>query len=796
MNEGPPPAVEVADSGDPTARTPRDPQDRPDESGARGSSLRDRAWSGTIPWFLLAALGVFSLVRNGVELSEVVRFGLFWAVTLLAPGYMLFRSFGRLDSVQENLFGAAATGLALEIAAWHLFRAVGLDSLVGWWWVPVVVVFAAVPPLRARWLRSHREVLPGWWNWAMVFVTGSALVAVDVGGFRPNPLPPSDGNVYVDMWWHLALVQELMRDAPAQVPQVAGEALDYHFNAHVHVAVAAESAGISPEVVLFRLWYVPIVVVTLGLVAVAARRLAGADWAGPVAAWLTVGVLAGGFIWPVSLGVLGGSPIVVLSPSQMIANVFMVAAIALLVDIVRGRATRRHVAMLLVTAWVGSGAKPTVAALLLAGVAAAVAASVLIRRTRPNWATVVSGLGLAVVLVASLASQSSAASRTTVLGSLRGNRVYAALTPDTGLRGVNDGWLLDSVNSGRAVVAVVAALTVLLGSQAVRLIGFGVLVRRETRRDPTGWFLAGIVVAGWLAFLVLDHVGYSQAYFVHTAVPAASLMAAWLLVGAVGNHSLREVAPVVIAGTGVGAVTYLLSSGAAARALELPSAGMLEVVTIPILIVGTVAVACWFAWTRLGAVHAIAPLGLLFAIALTLGAASAPALSTIAGRLVDFVRSPAPALDVAEAGFVTEGELSAARWLRDNSDEEDVIVTNLHCRPPSNEPIYCDARGYWLGGQSGRRIVLEGWAYTSEAQEMHGEGGRSFALQPAPWPERYELSQSAVVAPTAEILDRLSSEFGASWVVAVRRADPVSPQLGELADLAYDNGEVAIYRLR
>lgn len=749
-----------------------------------------------LPWVLVVAVGVIALLRNDVAPGEIVRFSAYWSVALVAPGFVVFRSIAGRSSIEENLIGAAATGLALEIFAWHLLRTLGLDGLVTWWWLPGVVAFVVIPALRSRWLKPHAEAMPAWWSWSIATVICLAFAGLAVGGFRPNPLPPSSSDVYVDLWWHLSMVQELMRAGPAQVPQVAGEALSYHFNAHAHMAVASEVARVEPEVVLFRLWVLPIAAVTVGLVAVVARRLSGALWAGPIAAWLAVGVLDGGFLWPNNLGSAAASPIVYLSPSQLIANVFMASSLWLLVDTVRGRSTRWHLPMIALFAWAGMGAKPTVGALLLGGVAASSLASLVLQRKLPNRSTIVAGAGLAALLAWSMIGQSSAGSRYTLLGSLRGNRVYEGINPSGGLRAINDGLLLDSVNDIRAVVAVVVALVTLVGFQMVRLIGFGVLVRSRTRHDLAGWFLAGAVVAGWFAFLVLDHVGYSQAYFVHTAVPAGAALTAWLLVDAVHGRSRAEVVPVVAAGVGVGAVSFLIANGAARRAFELPGVGMLRAVVVPLVVIGAAALVVGVVWRRLRRSGSVAPLGLALSIAIVIGLASAPAASAIAGRLVEFGVSPDPVVDPTAVGFVSAGELDAIRWLRDNSAVDAVVATNLHCRPPSNEPVYCDARGYWVSGQSGRRVVLEGWAYTAAAQKMHGEGGRTYAYQLAPWAQRYELSQAAVVAPTAEVLDRLVTEYGASWLVAVRRANPISPDLADLADLEFDNGAVAIYRLR
>ncbi len=749
-----------------------------------------------LPWLLVAVLAVVSLLRNEVALGEIGRYSVYWVLTIVLPGMIVVRSTVDRASFAENVIVGAAAGLVMQQVAWHGLRLVGLDALVTLWWLPIVMVGVAASPIRRRWWRRHTETLPVWWHAALAIVAGLLFMAIDVGGFRPNALPPADSTVYLDLWWHLAMVQELMRPGPAQVPQVVGEALGYHFNSHAHVAVGAQSAVIDPEVVLFRLWFVPLAALTLGSMAVVARRVSGSLVAGPLAAWLIGGALAGGFIWPNRLGDVAASPFVFLSPSQVIANVFMIVALGLAVDLVRGRHGRWHLAAFLVVAWAGLGAKPTVVPLLLAGLCVGMLAVAVTRRRWPGATLAIAVAGLVVLLASSLGGQNSSGSRLTLFGSLRGNRVYSEIIRDSSLRGTNEGLLLDSIDSARAIVAAVAAVIVLIGFHAVRLVGFALLARSGTRRDPAAWMLAGVVGAGWGAFFVLDHVGYSQAYFVHTAVPAGAVMAAWLFADAASLEPVRRVAPVVVAALGLGAITGSLALGASNGALAIPEAGMLVVVTVALLVVFVVAVATAGAWRALRARDIMPAVGGAVAVALVVGIALTPAASAIADRIVRFVHPGLNEVDASSPSFVSAGEQQAARWLRDNSDVDDVVATNLHCRPPSNEPVFCDARGYFVSGLSGRRIVLEGWAYTGEAQAMHGEGDRPFAYQPSPWPERYELSQAAVNDPTPGVLERLTVDYGADWFVAVRRADEVAPALFDLADLAFDNGEVAIFRLR
>ncbi len=134
------------------------------------------------------------------------------------------------------------------------------------------------------------------------------------------------------------------------------------------------------------------------------------------------------------------------------------------------------------------------------------------------------------------------------------------------------------------------------------------------------------------------------------------------------------------------------------------------------------------------------------------------------------------------------------RWLRDNTPTEDVVATNVYCRPAHSTAEFCDARSFMVSGLGGRRTALEGWAYTAEAHAVHGVGGRGHWSQPAPFPLQFELSQAAFEEPTpAEILDALADEFDARWLVGIRRAGTVSPTLDELAEPVFDNGDVVVH---
>jgi hypothetical protein len=76
-----------------------------------------------------------------------------------------------------------------------------------------------------------------------------------------------------------------------------------------------------------------------------------------------------------------------------------------------------------------------------------------------------------------------------------------------------------------------------------------------------------------------------------------------------------------------------------------------------------------------------------------------------------------------------------------------------------------------------------------------GVGGRRYAFQPSPWPDRVALTNQALAAPTPQILHRLRHEYGVRWLYADQRDGPVSPALNTLATLRHTTGQIRIYSL-
>ena len=197
------------------ATTPLD--DRPSGTAPR--------LAAAVPWLLVAVGYGGALHLAGTPDRAIALYGVHLAVAVVLPGTLVHRAVrGSRGNLPEDLGYGAATGLLVLLAGWALCAATGLQPALRYWPLVVPVVFAAVPRLRRHWRTTDPRPLPLRWSWA---VCGALLfVVVWAAGTWPSaPLPPATTAYYQDLLYHLALVQEMTRSMPFEVPQLAGDTL-------------------------------------------------------------------------------------------------------------------------------------------------------------------------------------------------------------------------------------------------------------------------------------------------------------------------------------------------------------------------------------------------------------------------------------------------------------------------------------------------------------------------------------------------------------------------------------------
>ncbi|MEV6306194.1 hypothetical protein AB0M02_42750 [Actinoplanes sp. NPDC051861] len=738
-----------------------------------------------LPWLIpaVAAGGVLHVTHTPDRAIAV--YAVYLLLVVVLPGTLVFRAvFGSRGNWPEDLGLGAATGLVVLLAGWALAAATGLQQLLPGWPVLVVLPFLLVPALRRHWRAGPGEPLPLGWSWAMAGVL-MLTVAWAAAAMHAVPRFPATVEVYPDLYYHLALVHEMTRSMPFQVPQLAEDTLRYHYLSDADIASASMITGISADLVLLRLWLMPIVAIGVAVFAVLGRSVSGRWWAGPLAALL--GFVGQTVVAGVPFGAPGiGLPISLLSPSQTYAMPLIGLFVVVAVDALRGRSLRWAAwAALPLLAVACAGAKASVLPPVAAGLLLVVAVTLVFRRRIP-WTALglLASVGFGMVVGLRLFAGGGAGTlQVQFLASLRW------FSPYTDLLGNEDGpekgglWphgLAHADAAGRWFVAWVILWWLIV--QAPRLIGL-VLTPRSSEResDPVPWLIGGIVVAGTLAMWALWHPSASQIYFMNGVFPFCGVLTAWALADRVRSWW------VPFAGAAAGAAWELLAPevkvpaektfGAYAWAMAVPLLRTAALVAVAVLI----AVLIW----RRRALRAV-PAALLAAV---IGAGVMSPVSVTVERLAD------PAKPQARAHMSVRAiEMRAAFWLEENTGRDDVVATNVHCMPMSSK--VCNARAFWVAGLGGRRTLVESWGYSDKTVAAHGVNGKPYIYQPAPDPAIFELNQRAFEQGDPADVARLRDEYGVRWLFADSRAGAVSPRLAESAQVAHQQGPVTIYRLR
>ncbi|MFJ9518988.1 hypothetical protein ACIRPK_12075 [Kitasatospora sp. NPDC101801] len=783
------------------ARSASGPAHRPERARTEGSGAR----AGAPAWRFLPALTAY-LVLVGVLLAadtspgDIARYTGYVAWGVLLPGTLVFRALRRRPyTLVEDLAFGAVTGLVLELLAWAVFMAAGIESVMPAWPLLVAVPFAAVPRLRRHWRPRGYLASSLGWSWAVagtVAVSSGYLYAVFL---RKYPVVPVEGhaNQYVDLPYLLSLAGNAKHNFPLTFPQAAGEPLHYHWFTFVHMAMTDMVGHIDLAVVQMRLMVPALVALTLVITAVVARRLTGRAWAGPVAAVLVF--LIGDFnaIYPNNVqNWTFGAPAVPLmawaSLSLTYSQPLLIALIGVVGDALRGRRERadgeapglgRGVFVLTAMfALASSAAKAsslpvTVAALAFAGL------MVLIGTRRIPWTVV--GLGAILGAVQLFA--------TAVL--FRFESYGLQVVP---FGNVERYWADPLGTRSTTAQAAVVALTLVayLLNHQLRMVGAIPLIwRRRLRMDPVQWFLLGGAVAGPAVYLVVN--GFNASYFTLAGIPFGVLLSAWGYCEVFERAALSTRAKVLLV-VGTLSFTALLTVAVYRYADDWAT------FVLKLFDDGTGAKSYSVLLPALGAAAALA------AIAAVLGL-----LWRGAGRLLPGLRrrggvvlltaaltagAPTLVLDVAQTSqsewmgtaLLPAEQVQAARWVRAHSSPSDVLATNSHCRSFDDygvpgEVCTNNAQSFWLSGYSERSVLVEGWAYSPR---LMSEQSNAFWDLPL-----LKLNEDAVYAPTAELLHRLHAEHHVRYLVVDRKVHPESALLKSLARPVYDNGRVAVYEL-
>lgn len=719
----------------------------------------------------------------GVRVDEIVRFVGYELFFVLAPGWLVYRALmaepgGRL----QQLVLGWALGYLLEIAAFAAAAASGARPLLYAYPVVVGVPAAALAVHRQRRARASRPPASrAPTSIAAVWLGASACVLLllyaAMVGFTQMPLPRdvTSATHQEDTVFAISLAGEALHHWPVTLPVVAGEPLDYHLFAYLHMAAVSQVTGMELSVVVMRLYQVPLLLLFALQLVWAGRRIGGRLAAGLVGAAIALflGELDAShetdflftdysFFWLLA------------SHTFLVGLVFFVPAIVLLADLL-GRASMPRAAALprwgLVAAYVVGclGAKSYAPLTVLGGGLALFALWHLVRhRTVQRAAAAALALCASLYAVASIVmlGRNTGGAGVDPLGAFE--KMAATRQLDEHLEDV---WgVLDAQG-----VHVVLGTIGLLG---VPLLGIALFLRYRWRSISSGqsWFLC-LFLAGLPALFLLDHPGYSHLFIVFFGgIPGAILAATGFVEfwERSGRSSIGLVSLGVIALVAWAIVTWHFSDVPIWPGLALASA----------LVVAAIALGSGDRRSlRRSAVAGIAGSAVLLA-ALNTPLDWIPTLSERASK-------GGPLYNQQFHGL-TAGLYRGLRWVRENTATDTVLVVNNH----SVRPDRSDSKYFYYSALAERRVVLESWDYTPQAA-----ASGVFALPEvlSPFPRRLRLSKAIYERGDDAALRALVCEYDATHVMVDKAHGGPAPRLGELHALGepvYSNWDLDVYEIR
>ncbi|MFB9183583.1 hypothetical protein ACFFX1_36100 [Dactylosporangium sucinum] len=773
--------------------------------GSPGERSRSLPLVGWLPPAILLVATFAVLWFYEVPPATTAIFLLYLGLGITLPGTLWWRFFHR----GKGWFVAdVAAGLALgyvgEVFCYVAARWVGLPLLVLAWPLATVAVFLAVPGLRRYWRGSpdaERPPLP--WQWALTGIAGLILLwsckFYRVYGLRfpYNSTPDTDST------FHLALVGEAKHHMPMVVPWITDEPLYYHWFVYPEMAATSWVTGIEPAVLLLRLSMLPMLMAFAVLVAVLARKLTGGWWTGVAAAVVTLFVLAPNpFGWHMlpAYEKLAFSPLedgsslrltVWSGPTQTFGALLFVPVMLVLVDRLREtvrQSDRRGWVLLAILLAGVMGGKATYLPLLVCGLLLVLAVELVFRRRLHGGALIALGLtGVAfaysqLVLFGSTSQGSGFNALNVVVTSPLGMTTqYVAFLPQ------------DHLN-------LLAFLTI-FGWCCVWAGLLGLF--RRSARSPEIMVMLGIGLSGAGATMLTGQSGDSQRFFIEAARPYISVaavvgLAALLPAGRMtwkrgaallGSAVLGIIAVQLVQAHGRTTIptrNRMPNEGAWRHEIVAPYAqlGLAAALFLAALVVAAVLLRRR-GWS----------FGFGTALALTVALLAGYGLNTSIENynlIARESRADGWRNVVQGTQIVGEGTLEAGRWLRDHSDADDLVATNAHCLMWEGK---CSDLHFSMTAYSERRMLVEGWGFSTTAHEEAARLGEWVGYIPYWRPEILADNDAVFKDPTAENVATLRDRYGVRWLFVDESQGGVSPKLGTFATERYRSGPCVVYQL-
>jgi hypothetical protein len=707
-------------------------------------------------------------VSTGLSAAGAVRGCAAVLVTQVLPGALCWRAVRpRAGWLLEDFVIGFAIGSTLAIASQVVAGLSGAGWLAAVLPLVPAVVLLAVPVTRRRILAARYTPVP-WWFGVVTAAVSVAAIPQLISYFARDMLvwPKGAWIPHIDVYLHQALAAQLKHRGPTSWPTVAGEDLGYHWFAHAWIAQTSAVSGLGLDAVIMRFMPAIVPVLVVLAAAVAALRLSGSPLVGVVAGVLT---MAGG-----QLNVFGlqspGFPVEPYSPTLALGAPTLMAIVVVLALRWRGEALSGAVWLVPVLSVAAGGTKGSTVPLIVAGLGLALLAMLVFDRSRVR-----SVLGDLAMVTGALVF--------TLIVVFHGSSAGLTFGLPAAAEQTQVGTWLGGVPTATAQAFAITITVLSMMSRGA--LAFALPFSRTLRRDPVTWLLVGAILAGAGAVGVFSHPGQSQLYFALTAIPLMALGSALglqRLAQVLGRRLLWIAAIAVPAGV---LLAYLPEWVVGAfRAHDLRHAEVMVAVAGAATLVVAVLAGLLVRSERLGRVAV---------------AATAVAVMVVAGGVTVFVdglfepvRTVWGPVPKSWPTATTQAQIDAARYIRDHSGVNDLVMTNRHCTKPQSPFEKCDSRRWVVTAFSERQSLVEGWTATPEATRLAPHGRDSITV-PYWKPEILALNDDFIAAPTAEAQKKLW-DMGVRWVY-VDFLEPHAKDMAPYATLRYHNNDAAAWKL-
>jgi hypothetical protein len=141
---------------------------------------------------------------------------------------------------------------------------------------------------------------------------------------------------------------------------------------------------------------------------------------------------------------------------------------------------------------------------------------------------------------------------------------------------------------------------------------------------------------------------------------------------------------------------------------------------------------------------------------------------------------------------VSLDEINAARYIRDHSNVNDLVMTNRHCTTPIAAGNNCDSRHFVVAAFSERQMLVEAWTATPESAKLGPNGRDSITVNY--WnKDLLDLNDRFIADPNPYDAKALKDD-GVKWIYVDHSVAYASPAaFAPFATLRYQNPGVDVY---